>query len=83
MILDGASIELGASCSEFSINADLAGSQRRYPNSFRKHLPYEIVLENPSVGTGVVFLYMPGLEEMESILPVSMAGGKQAVLVNC
>ena len=81
LILDVRSIELGASCSEFSINANLAGSQRRYPNSFGKHLPCEIVLEDPRLDTSVVFLSLPGLEEMETILPVSLAGGEQAILV--
>lgn len=37
LILDGRGTELGASCSEFSINANLAGSERIYPNSFVKH----------------------------------------------
>lgn len=53
LILDGRHIELGASCSEFSINANLAGSGRRYPKSFRKCLPCEIVLKNPRVNPSV------------------------------
>lgn len=53
LILDGGRIELGTSCSEFFINANLAGSARRSPKSFRKHLPYEIVLKNPRVETSV------------------------------
>ena len=82
LILDVQSIELGASCFEFSINANLAGSQRRYPNSLGKHLPYKTVLKNPRVDSRCSFLSLPGLEEMENILPVSVAGGKQAILVN-
>jgi hypothetical protein len=45
LILDSWFIEVGTSCSDFSINANLFGSESRYPNSFRRHLPYEIVVK--------------------------------------
>lgn len=47
LILDVRSIELGAFCSEFSINANLAGSQRRYPIVSGSICPVKLYLKIP------------------------------------
>lgn len=67
LILDGRHIELGASCSEFSINANLAGSGRIYPKSFRKRLPCEIVLKIPGQALQLVRMLSPNTKVVSSI----------------
>lgn len=56
LILDVRSIELGASCSEFSKNAKSSWITERYPNSLEGLLPCEIVLEDPRLDASVFFV---------------------------
>lgn len=79
LILDGRTIELGESYSEFSINANLAGPERRYPKSFGKHLPHLWNHTSKSQsGNQYSFLSLCELEEMESIVLVSGGWRKAA-----
>lgn len=79
LILDGRSIELGESYSEFSINANLAGSERKSPKNFRKHLPHLWNHTSKSQsGNQCSFLSLCELEEMERIMLVSSGWKKSA-----
>lgn len=79
LILEGRSIELGEFYSEFSINANLAGPERRYPKSFGKHLPHLWNHTSKSQsGNQYSFLFLCELEELESIVLVSSGWRKAA-----
>lgn len=72
LVPGGRGVELGVSCSEFSINANLAGSQEFW----EAFVLCNCTLKSES-GNWCSFLSLCGLEIMENILAASLAEGKQ------